>query len=73
MRTWKKIEETKSRTKDIVELKQKNYVRSNKNSSQHKNHEKLLVKKQKLNFEHSKKRIEDKKQLDAAIIEMKKQ
>jgi len=26
-----------------------------------------------LNFEHSKKRIEDKKQLDAAIIEMKKQ
>jgi len=27
MRTWKKIEETKSRTKDIVELKQKNYMR----------------------------------------------
>jgi hypothetical protein len=27
MRTWKKIEETKSRTKVIIELKQKNYMR----------------------------------------------
>jgi hypothetical protein len=27
MRTWKKIEETKSRTRDILDLKNKNYER----------------------------------------------
>ena len=31
MRTWKKIEETKKRTADILTLKQKNFLRLSKN------------------------------------------
>eukprot|EP00347_Sterkiella_histriomuscorum_P018759 403344286 len=73
MRTWRKIEETKKRTTDILVLKQKNFERLSQHNQQNINEENSLKGNQQLTYEVAKKRQEDRKKLETDIYMMKRE
>ncbi|CDW88770.1 UNKNOWN [Stylonychia lemnae] len=72
MRTWKKIEETKKRTTDILILKSKNYEKLTQHQNDLQEEQNNLRGSQEMNYEDAKRRKEERKKTETDVYMMKR-